>query len=117
VVGRCPPGRLITYCGKPIAEIDTTFLKARDRAKLPGREAPYSIRHMIGRHMRRCGVDIMEIATWLGHVQPPQGPETTLLYSPHEPDYLSNAKAAVEDFVKRLDSLTHRNLLKPPWLN
>jgi integrase len=110
-----PPGRLITWNGKPIAEIDRAFAKACHRAELPGGEAAYSLRHMIGRHMRRQGVPLEQVSVWLGHVQPPMSSQTTLIYSPDSPDYLSDAKRAVEDFVHRLNALTRRDLLLPPW--
>jgi hypothetical protein len=95
-----------TWNGRPIAEIDPAFFRARARAGLPGGEAPYSVRHALGRHMRQLAVPIEQISGWLGHVQPPTGSETTLIYSPDGPDYLAEAKRALDDFVHRLNALT-----------
>lgn len=109
------PGYLITWRGRPVKKIKTGFANAAARADLPGHEASYSVRHMLGRYMRADGVPLDEIGVWLGHVQPPTAPETTLIYSPDSPDYLRNAKAAVEKFVRDLNALTKRDLLTPPW--
>ncbi|MDT3683647.1 MAG: tyrosine-type recombinase/integrase [Pseudorhodoplanes sp.] len=109
-----PPGHLITWRGKPVTKIKSGFANAAKRAGLPGHEAAYSIRHMLGRHMRASGVSIEEIGVWLGHIQPPTSPETTLIYSPDSPDYLGEAKAAVEDFVGEINALTKHDLLLPP---
>lgn len=114
-VTNLPPGRLITYRRQPIMEIDTAFITAACRAGLPGRERPYSLRHVIARYMRQTQVPIPEIAVWLGHIQPPENPQITLIYSPDSPDYLMNAKTAVESFVTELNKLTARDLLIPPW--
>ena len=107
-------GHLITYRGKPIKEIDTAFISACCRAGLPGGESSYSIRHSLGRYMRKRQVDLRDIALWLGHTQPPDNPEITLVYSPDDPDYLTSAKTAVEAFVLDLNRLTKRDLLTPP---
>ena len=58
---------------------------------------------------------MIEISVWLGHVQPPESPKTTLIYSPDDPSYLMSAKAAIEKFVTELNRLTKRDLLSPPW--
>jgi integrase len=110
-----PAGHLVTWRSRPIKEIDTAFIAACKRAGLPGHEGSYSVRHMLGRFMRQQRVPLEEIAVWLGHIQPLTSPETTLIYSPDSPEYLSNAKAAVEEFVRQLDALTQRSLLIPPW--
>ncbi len=73
---------LVTWRRRPIKEIDTAFVNACCKAGLPGGEAPYSVRHMIGRSMRRYGVPLQEIAVWLGHLQPPQNPKITLISRP-----------------------------------
>lgn len=110
-----PAGRVITYRRRPIREIDTAFATACRKAALPGGGTAYSIRHVIARFMRRKGVPMIEISVWLGHVQPPESPKTTLIYSPDDPSYLMSAKAAIEKFVTELNRLTKRDLLSPPW--
>lgn len=38
-------------------------------------------------------------------------------YSPYAPDYLCNAKAAVEDFVREIaPHCRKRDILTPPWV-
>ncbi|MDA9490998.1 tyrosine-type recombinase/integrase [Bradyrhizobium sp. CCBAU 11361] len=112
-----PPGFIVNWRGEPVGEIDTGFAAACRRAKLPGGENTYSIRHALGRYMLKKGTEPLEISLFLGHVRPPDSIETTLVYSPFAPDYLLNAKAAVEAFVREIASHTKRhNILSPPWL-
>jgi len=112
-----PPGFIINWRGETVGEIDTGFKAACRRAKLPGGENTYSIRHALGRFLLMRGVEPLEISLFLGHVRPPDSIETTLVYSPFRPDYLLNAKAAVETFVHEIASFTkHHNILSPPWL-
>lgn len=114
---KLPPGPIVNWRGAPVGEIDTAFEAACERAKLPGGENTYSIRHALGRFMLMQGVKPLEIALFLGHVRPPDSIETTLVYSPFSPDYLLNAKAAVETFVREIASHTKRhNILSPPWI-
>lgn len=111
-----PPGPLIVYRGDRVNEIDTGFSSACGRARLPGDENTYSIRHSVARYMLKVGVDRAEIGQWLGHIKPDDSPETTLIYSPYSPDYLRDAKAATEDFVREVNShCRKRDLLMPPW--
>jgi integrase len=112
-----PPGFIVNWRGEPVREIDTGFEAACRRAKLPGGENTYSIRHALGRFMLAQGVEPLEISLFLGHVRPPDSIETTLVYSPFRPDYLLNAKPAVETFVREIASHAKRhNILSPPWL-
>jgi integrase len=111
-----PPGFIVNWRGEPVGEVDTGFEAACRRAKLSGGENTYSIRHALGRFMQTQGVEPLDISLWLGHVRPPDSIETTLVYSPFRPDYLRNAKAAVETFVREIASHTkHHNILSPPW--
>lgn len=108
-------GPLVRWRGAQVAEIDTAFRQLCSSAKIADGATPYSLRHTIGRHLRKQRVDTEEISIWLGHIQPPQNEESTLLYSPYEPDYLSQAQAATEEFVRRLNTMTRHDLLKAPW--
>ena len=112
-----PPGHIVSWRGEKVEEIDTGFVAACRRAGLPGGENTYSIRHAIGRYLQSQLVAPLEIALWLGHIQPPDSIETTITYSPFRPDYLRNAKAAVENFVHEIASHTKRHDIRnPPWL-
>lgn len=107
-------GPLVRWRGAQIAQIDTAFGQLCISAMIEG-ATPYSLRHTIGRFLRKQRVPTEEISIWLGHIQPPQNEESTLLYSPYEPGYLSHAKAATEEFVRQLDKMTRHDLLKAPW--
>lgn len=112
-----PPGFIVNWRGEQVGEIDTGFEAACRRAKLPGGENTYSIRHALGRFLLVKGVEPLEISLFLGHVRPPDSIETTLVYSPFGPDYLRNAKVAVEAFVHEIASHCRRHdILNPPWL-
>jgi integrase len=111
-----PPGPLVVWRGAAVEEIDTGFAAACKRADLPGGENTYSIRHAAARYMLQKGVPRAEIGQWLGHIKPDESSETTLIYSPYAPDYLVDAKAAIEDFVREIAShCRKRDLLMPPW--
>jgi integrase len=112
-----PPGHLVQWRGRPVGEIDTAFGAACRRADLAGGANSYSVRHALGRHMRAKGVPDDQIALWLGHIQPPQSNEITIIYSPYSPLYLREAKAAAESFVHEIARHCRRHdPLQPPWL-
>ncbi|MBB4366765.1 integrase [Bradyrhizobium sp. CIR18] len=111
-----PPGHLVQWRGQPVGEIDTAFDAACRRAKLAPGANTYSVRHALGRHMRAKSVPDEQIALWLGHIQPPQSRETTIIYSPYSPLYLREAKAAAESFVHEIARHCRRHdPLQPPW--
>jgi integrase len=113
---KLPPGYIVNQDGERVLKIDTAFAASCRRANLGGKENTYSLRHAIGRFMRSRRVPDEQIALWLGHIQPPENIETTLIYSPYDPNYLVDAKRAVEDFVRLVDSFCKRDLLKPFWV-
>lgn len=106
-------GRYITYRGKPITSILAAFRQARAEAGLDQRVTPYSIRHTMAREMRKARVPGDQISLFLGHL--PQGAAgTTATYAPYEPDYLTDAAAAIEDVMQRLGKLTKMELVAQP---
>ncbi|WP_426436967.1 hypothetical protein [Bradyrhizobium genosp. P] len=112
-----PPGHLVQWRGQPVGEIDTAFDAACRRAKLAPGGNTYSLRHALGRHMRAQGVADDQIALWLGHIQPPQSNQTTIIYSPYSPLYLRDAKLAAEQFVREIARHCRRHdPLQPPWM-
>ena len=112
-----PPGHLVQWRGRPVGEIDTAFEAACRRAKLAPGGNTYSIRHALGRYIRSKAVEDEQIALWLGHIQPPQSNETTLIYSPFSPLYLREAKLATESFVREIARHCRRHdPLQPPWM-
>ncbi|WMT76529.1 hypothetical protein [Bradyrhizobium sp. Ash2021] len=111
------PGHLVQWRGQPVGEIDTAFEAACRRAKLAPGGNTYSIRHALGRYMRSKAVEDEQIALWLGHIQPPQSNETTLIYSPFSPLYLREAKLTAESFVREIARHCRRHdPLQPPWM-
>ncbi len=109
-----PSGRLIRWRDQPVVSVKSGLRNAVRRAGLPARVNGYSLRHSVGRFLRRYGVDSEQIAVWLGHAKPPENFETTLIYSPYDPDYLRDAKAAVEALFAEIAGRAKRPLLTPP---
>ena len=106
-------GLYVTYRGKGIASILAAFRQTRALAKLDQRATPYSIRHTMAREMRKARVPSKQISLFLGHL--PQGAaETTAVYAPYEPDYISAATPAIETVMQRLGQLTTTPLVAKP---
>lgn len=113
-VEHLPPGPLILWRGKPVLNVKKGMHKALDRAGLNDKNInSYSIRHSLGRYFGDQGVDIKEIAFWLGHDHEPNR-RVTRIYSPSSPDYLQNARAAVAQFVAEIAAKAKTPLLEPP---
>ena len=116
-----PPGPLITYDGKPVRSVKKAFAAARKAADLKPDATglpvtSYSIRHTIGRYLEDCNVPAIERSLLLGHVKPDRK-KITERYSPTNPrgpHYMEQAVAAIEQFVKEINSHTRKwNLLVP----
>lgn len=74
---------------------------------------PYSIRHTMGRELRRRRVDGDEISLMLGHKIVDEN-DVTSIYSPHDPDYCRHAASEIEAICRQIDSLmTKRRLILP----
>jgi hypothetical protein len=70
----------------------------------------------VGRYMRSKAVPDEQIALFLGHIQPPQSVQTTIIYSPYSPLYLREAKDAAEAFVREIARHCRKHdVLQPPW--
>ena len=70
-------------------------------AGLDERVTPYSIRHGMGREMRKRKVPKEQISIFLGHL-PKDSDATTSIYAPYEPEYCSEAVEAIEDVMKEI---------------
>jgi integrase len=116
-----PEGHLIQHHGKPITTAKTAFNAAVRRSKIGKKANAYSARHSIGRWFRRAGIETEEIGAWLANGQIPDASQTTLIYSPWEPEYLVNCRQAVEEFVREINrhtrkwDLTKPYAVKPDW--
>ena len=63
---------------------------------------PYSVRHALATELRARGVPEWECAGWLGHSTPYR---TTEIYAQFRPDYLWQARAAIDAWVKEIGAL------------
>lgn len=113
-IEQLPPGHAVTWRGRSVQNVKKGRAAAVERASLDPHTNSYSVRHSLGRFMQRSGVHRDQIAVWLGHIAPPESPETTLIYSPYEPEFLVDAKRATEDFVAKIAAAAKTPLLEPP---
>jgi integrase len=84
---------VLSYHGEPIKQIKHSFENACKRAGLDD-VTPHTLRHTCGTWLAQQGVDLWQIAGWLGHSHQ----ETVELYAHHHPSHL---KAASEAFDRR----------------
>lgn len=117
-------GPIVTYRGEAVKSIKTAMRNLVRKAKLPGRVNSTSVRHTLGRYMENVAkVPGREISIFLGHV-PVAKKKSTRRYSgidPYAPEYMSNAIAAVEAFVREVNKHTRKwdlekpHAIKPGW--
>ena len=93
---------LVSWRGKRLDSIKSVWRRARARAGLPQDVSPYSIRHTLATELRARGVPEWECAGWLGHSTPYR---TTEIYAKYRPDYLSQARAAIDAWMKEIGAL------------
>ena len=93
---------LVAWHGKPLACIKSAWRRARARARLPQDVCPYSVRHTLASELRARSVPEWECAGWLGHSTPYR---TTEIYAKFRPNYLSQARAAIDAWVKEIGVL------------
>ena len=87
--------RYVSYRRKPVSSILHMWRKTRADAGLDARVTPYSIRHGMAREMRKRKVPTEQISLFLGHL-PEGSAATTSIYAPYDPDFLVEAKDAIE---------------------
>jgi integrase len=111
-------GPIVSYRGEAVKSIKTAMRNLVSKAKLPGRVNSTSIRHTLGRYMENVAkVPGREISIFLGHV-PVAKKKSTRRYSgidPYAPEYMSNAIAAVEAFVREVNKHTKKWDLEKPY--
>ena len=91
---------VISYDGKPVKSVRTTWTKLRARAGLDKEVMLYSFRRTMAKYLRMKGVPAWELAEQLGHRS--TGYQITELYTAHSPDYLNQALDAIEAFFDEL---------------
>jgi integrase len=84
------------------------WAESRRRAMICHPEAdgitPYSFRHTLPRYMRRQRVPADQISIYLSHIVPTEH-GTTMIYSPHDPDYCQEAVDAVDAWCHEVSTL------------
>lgn len=108
---------LVSYDGRPVKSVKTGVQQLVMKSKLTGTINSTSIRHSIGRWFSGHGVADREKSIWLGHVPVSRNP-TTARYSPEDPfhpDYLKQATAAIEAFVREINRHTRKWDLERPY--
>lgn len=88
---RASCNHVIAYQGNPVASVKTGFNSAAERAGIPECTS-HTLRHTAGTWMAQRGVPMHQIAGYLGH----SVARTTELYAHHHPDFMRDAKAALE---------------------
>jgi len=89
------------YGGAPIKSIKTAWELLVQEAGLDDRVTPYSNRHGMAREMRKRKVPKEQISIFLGHL-PRESDTTTSIYAPYDPEYCSEAVAAIEDVMAEI---------------
>jgi integrase len=111
-------GPIVSYRGEAVKSIKTAMRNLVSKAKLQGRVNSTSIRHTLGRYMENVAkVPGREISVFLGHV-PVAKKKSTRRYSgidPYAPEYMSNAIAAVDAFVREVNKHTQKWDLEKPY--
>ncbi len=100
-IAREPTKRYVAYGGKPIKSITSAWSLLVTEAGLDERVTPYSIRHGMAREMRKRKVPKEQISIFLGHL-PKDSDATTSIYAPYDPEYCSEAVAAIEAVMKEV---------------
>lgn len=103
-----PAGHIVTYRGEPLQKINACWRNARKAARLSNDIVPTTIRHTIATELRSRGVAELEIAGLLGHVMP--NIRTTGRYAKYAPDYLSQARQAIDDIACEIERVAARSI-------
>jgi integrase len=117
-------GPIVSYAGQPVKSVKKAMQSLVKRSGLKGRINATSIRHTLGRYMENVArVPGREISLFMGHIQVSKK-KSTRRYSPadpYHPDYVINAIAAVEAFVREINKhskkwdLERPGVVKPGW--
>ena len=91
---------VVSFAGRPVKSVRTTWTKLRARAGFDKEVMLYSFRRTMAKYLRMKGVPAWELAEQLGHRS--TGYQITELYTAHSPDYLNQALEAIEVFFDEL---------------
>ena len=111
-----PSQRFVTFAGRPVKSVKRMWELLREEAGLDDRVTPYSIRHGMARELRKRRVPGEQISLFLGHL-PKNADATTSIYAPYDPEYCSEAVAAIEDVMTEIRKHLKRANLNQPVLD
>jgi|GEM_PF-488182 len=93
---------------RPVHVLRKPWAAVREAAGLPEDFVPKSLRHMLATELRRRGVSREQREMWQGH----RRESTNDRYGRFDPDFLSEAKTAVNDLLLELDAERKRPLFR-----
>ncbi|MFT9400752.1 tyrosine-type recombinase/integrase [Acetobacter sp.] len=102
-------GHLVTYKSKPILKINGAWRAAREAAGLSPEIVPYTVRHTMATELITRGVAEIEVASLMGHAMP--NLRTTGRYVHVRPDFLANARQAIEEVASAIDRVAARSMV------
>ena len=102
-------GPVVAYRGKPVKKIASGFRTLRGAAGFGPDVTAYTIRHTVATELMRRGVPELEIAAILGHRMP--NVRTTGRYLHVAPNYLGNARKALESLAKDIGRVAARPMV------
>lgn len=85
-------GFVVSYQGRPVANIRHAFENAVERAGLGPDVTPHVLRHTCATWLASRGVPLFDVAGFLGH----RDLRTTERYAKHDPAFLGRARSALE---------------------
>jgi hypothetical protein len=111
-----PTQHYVAYGRQPIKSITTAWELLVKEAGLDERVTPYSIRHGMAREMRKRKVPKEQISAFLGHL-PKDSDATTSIYAPYDPEYCSEAVAAIESVMSEIRKHLKRATIDQPMID
>lgn len=96
----CEAGTVVHNEGQPVVVLRKPWAAVRKAAGLPAQFTPYALRHMVGSELRRRRVSKEQREAFMGH----RRRNTNDLYGQFDPDYLADAKAAIDSFLGELEA-------------
>ena len=94
--------------GNPVIVLRKPWGDVRRSLDLPAAFTPKSLRHMLATELRRRGVDREQREMWQGH----RRERTNDQYGRFGPDFLDQAKEAVQGLLTEIDSTANRSLFR-----
>lgn len=104
----CDEQTIVHKDGEPVIVLRKPWAAIRKVAKLPEQFTPYALRHMVGSELRRRRVTKEQREAFMGH----RRRNTNDMYGVFDPDYLAEAKTAIDDFLGELQAACKRPLFR-----